>query len=151
MEKVRVALIGDRSVGKTSLVLAAADKPARGEAPTPTLPPTRLHVQWLASEATCICQDTDTEEVEEIRATLRKSDVVLICFAMDVPATMKSALTKWLPLALSANKQLPILFIGCKKDISKTTDADLAVRHASDALHFRSLPPARHRRVRSSR
>jgi GTPase SAR1 family protein len=127
MEEIHVALIGDQGVGKTSLILAAAKKPARGQEPTPVLPPTRLHLSWLTAEAFCICHDTSSDGIEDVMVVLRKCDVVLVCFAMNRPASMRSALSKWLPLSMKANKQLPIIFVGCKRDSSVMSDADNAV------------------------
>ena len=122
-----MAIIGDKGVGKTSLVLAAAKKPVRGEEPTPVLPVTRLHLSWLSSEASCLCHDTASDITEDIIVVIRRCDVVLVCYSMDRPASLRSAVTKWLPLSLQANKQLPILLVGCKQDSSVVTESDKAV------------------------
>jgi GTPase SAR1 family protein len=128
MSTVRVALIGDQGVGKTSLILAAAQKTVTGDTPAPTLMPTRLELAWNNFHATCICHDTNSDSAEEIVSTVRKCDVVLICFAMDNPVTLRNAINTWIPLSNSANDQLPIMLVGCKDDISVMTPGHPTVR-----------------------
>lgn len=128
MAPVHVALVGDAQVGKTSLVLAAAQKPARDDAPTPVLLPTRLDLEWEGYRATCVCHDTSSTSQEDAVATIRKCDVALICFAMDKPSTMRSALRTWLPLVNSAHDQIAVMFVGCKRDISVMEPGHPAVR-----------------------
>lgn len=142
MAPVHVALVGDAQVGKTSLVLAAAQKPARDDAPTPVLLPTRLDLEWEGYRATCTCHDTSSTSQEDAVATIRKCDVVLICFAMDKPATMRSALRTWLPLVNSANDQVAVMYVGCKRDVSVMEPGHPAVRRAACMHHVPAPPPA---------
>jgi hypothetical protein len=134
MSTVRVALIGDQGVGKTSLILAAAQKSVRGDTPAPTLLPTKIELAWDTYHAICICHDTNSESAEEIVSTIRKCDVVLVCFAMDNPVTLKNAIHTWLPLSNSANDQLPIMLVGCKYDISVMTPGHPAVRSSLSSV-----------------
>ena len=127
MEQVHVAVIGDKGIGKTSLILAAAKK-ALSDAPVPTLQTTRLEVQCGSSGTVeCLCHDTDSSEQEETRAVIRRCNVVLVCFAMDRPASVTSALQIWLPMALKCIDQTPIVLVGCKQDVSVMSDADIQV------------------------
>jgi mitochondrial Rho GTPase 1 len=127
METVRVALVGDQGVGKTSLILSGAHQTFRGDPSVTAVHPVRFRVSAQGTDCTCECFDTVSSEPESVQSAARTADVILVCYAMNDDVSLRNALERWLPAAKQANRTVPIIITGCKEDASTMTPENLAV------------------------
>nr|XP_044985984.1 mitochondrial Rho GTPase 2 isoform X3 [Jaculus jaculus] len=117
---VRILLLGEAQVGKTSLILSLVGEefpeevPARAEEitipadVTPEKVPTHI-VDYSAEQ-------TDEELQEEIH----KANVVCVVYDVSEEATIEKIRTKWIPLVngrTTAGPRLPIILVGNKSDL----------------------------------
>ncbi|KAM5131147.1 mitochondrial Rho GTPase 2 isoform 3-T3 [Callospermophilus lateralis] len=118
---VRILLLGEAQVGKTSLILSLVGEefpeevPARAEeitipaAVTPERVPTHI-VDFSEAE------QTDEELLEEIR----KANVVCVVYDVSNETTIEKIRTKWIPLVNGRTERgprLPIILVGNKVDL----------------------------------
>ncbi|XP_044596370.1 mitochondrial Rho GTPase isoform X2 [Cotesia glomerata] len=117
---VRILLIGDQGVGKTSLILSlvseeyAEDVPKKAEEitipadVTPEQVPTHI-VDYSATE------QTDDQLKEEIQ----KAHVICVVYAVDDDDTLDRVANYWLPLIrkYSSSNRCPVVLVGNKIDL----------------------------------
>ncbi|XP_032672993.1 mitochondrial Rho GTPase isoform X2 [Odontomachus brunneus] len=117
---VRILLIGERGVGKTSLILSlvseeyAEDVPSKAEEitipadVTPEQVPTHI-VDYSAAE------QTDDQLAEEIQ----KAHVICVVYSVDDEDTLDRAASYWLPLIrrCSSDNRCPVVLVGNKIDL----------------------------------
>jgi len=119
-EEVRILLVGDRNVGKTSLILSLVseefpiDVPARAEEITipGDLTPEKV--------PTCIVDYSTMEQTDsQLEAELERADVVCIVYAVDDEDSLDSVTDHWLPLlrvTLGQDHTTPVILVGNKVD-----------------------------------
>ncbi|KAL1132070.1 hypothetical protein AAG570_010028 [Ranatra chinensis] len=128
---VRILLVGDRGVGKTSLILSLVseefpdDVPHRAEEITipadviPEMVPTHI-VDYSAYE------QTDSELMAEVR----RAHVVCVVYSVVEPSTLVRVTTRWLPLIREAtathSTPSPIILVGNKVDLVEETTLESA-------------------------
>ncbi|KAK7791917.1 hypothetical protein R5R35_005431 [Gryllus longicercus] len=117
---VRILLVGERGVGKTSLILSLVseefpdDVPAKAEEitippdVTPEQVPTHI-VDYSAAE------QTDEMLMEEIH----RAHVICIVYSVEDEETLDKVTTRWLPLirVASPGQPCPVLLVGNKVDL----------------------------------
>ncbi|KAM9724965.1 mitochondrial Rho GTPase 2 isoform 1-T1 [Dama dama] len=118
---VRILLLGEAQVGKTSLILSLVGEefpeevPARAEEitipadVTPEKVPTHI-VDYSETEQT----------VEELQGEIDKADVVCVVYDVSEEATVEKIRTKWIPLVNGDTKRgprVPIILVGNKADL----------------------------------
>uniref|UniRef100_A0AAF6YME1 Mitochondrial Rho GTPase n=1 Tax=Bos taurus TaxID=9913 RepID=A0AAF6YME1_BOVIN len=118
---VRILLLGEAQVGKTSLILSLVGEefpeevPARAEEitipadVTPEKVPTHI-VDYSETEQT----------VEELQGEIDKADVVCVVYDVSEEATVEKIRTKWIPLVNGDTKRgprVPIILVGNKSDL----------------------------------
>uniref|UniRef100_A0A8C6WDR7 Miro domain-containing protein n=1 Tax=Nannospalax galili TaxID=1026970 RepID=A0A8C6WDR7_NANGA len=117
---VRILLLGEAQVGKTSLILSLVGEefpeevPARAEEitipadVTPEKVPTHI-VDYSAEQ---------TEE--ELQEEIHKANVVCVVYDVSEEATIEKIRTKWIPLVngrTASGPRLPIILVGNKSDL----------------------------------
>ncbi|XP_063975436.1 mitochondrial Rho GTPase isoform X2 [Diachasmimorpha longicaudata] len=117
---VRILLIGDQGVGKTSLILSLVSEEYAEEVPpkaeeitipadvTPEQVPTHI-VDYSSIE------QTDDQLVDEIQ----KAHVICVVYSVDDEDTLDRAASYWLPLVrkCSSSNRCPVVLVGNKIDL----------------------------------
>ncbi|XP_014442496.1 mitochondrial Rho GTPase 2 [Tupaia chinensis] len=118
---VRILLVGEAQVGKTSLILSLVGEefpeevPPRAEeitipaAVTPEQVPTHI-VDYSEAE----------QSDEELRAEIRKADVVCVVYDVSEEGAMEKVRSKWLPLVNGGTEtgpRPPVILVGNKSDL----------------------------------
>ncbi|CAD7683340.1 unnamed protein product [Nyctereutes procyonoides] len=118
---VRILLLGEAQVGKTSLILSLVGEEFPAEVPpraeeitipadvTPEKVPTHI-VDYSEAEQTA----------EELRAEILKANVVCMVYDMSEEATIEKIRTKWIPLVngeTDRDPRVPIILVGNKSDL----------------------------------
>lgn len=81
VKPVRIVVVGDAGVGKSSLITAAATE-SFPEHPPPVLPPTRLPHDTTPEGVPMVLVDTSSrpEDKANLELACRNADVVILCF-----------------------------------------------------------------------
>lgn len=145
---VRVAVVGDEGVGKSSLVLAAVHN-TFNENPVPTLPPTRLPPDTVESyispaPATLIvdtCSRPEDKQAWELN--VREANAIVLTFAANDFETLRRVAMHWIPeLERVGVRNTPIILTACKCDIGDVRAASFHdVRDCPCWLQTASMQP----------
>ncbi|KAG2430028.1 hypothetical protein HYH02_013856 [Chlamydomonas schloesseri] len=114
---IRIAVLGDPDTGKTSLISTAANDTFDAR-PVPTLPPTKLPLDFTPEKVPILLTDTSAkpEDARALDAVVRESDAVVVCFDPKKPATLESVRSTWYPRVQALNTDIPIILACCKAD-----------------------------------
>lgn len=114
---VRITVVGDPGVGKTSLIAAAATE-TFPDNPPPVLPPARLPADTTPEGVPVLITDTSSrpEDRSALEQACQQSSVIVLCFAMDRPASLRRISTHWMPELRRLNVTCPVMLVGCKSD-----------------------------------
>ncbi|KAI8980461.1 Rho1 GTP-binding protein [Pilobolus umbonatus] len=120
-------IVGDDTCGKTSL-LFAYNKGTFPETPIPTvLDPYVAEVRrYNDSYALKLWDTSDKEKYARLRvASYADTDAVFICYAIDSPESLESAVNKWIIEVCNFCQNKLVLLVGCKKDIRDNVYVDM--------------------------
>lgn len=86
--------------------------------PVPTLPPTKLPLDFTPEKVPILLTDTSAkpEDARALDAVVRESDAVVVCFDPKKPSTLESVRTVWYPRVQALNTDIPIILACCKAD-----------------------------------
>lgn len=122
----RICVIGDEGVGKSSLIAAAATE-TFPDHPPPVLPPARLPADTTPEGVPVVITDSSSrpEDKQALELACQEASVIVLCFSMDKPQTLRRVSTYWMPELRRLGVHVPVMLVGCKSD----------VRPADNSLH----------------
>lgn len=131
----KLVVVGDSACGKTYLLMAFSE----GTFPETYVPAVLdnyvAHVQVDGQHAQLALWDTaGQEEYDRLRPlSYFDSNVILICFAIDLPDSLDNVWEKWISEALHFSNGLPIILVGCKKDLRHAPETIEELRKTSQS------------------
>ncbi|GAA5970928.1 hypothetical protein JCM11641_004512 [Rhodosporidiobolus odoratus] len=120
MRDVRVCMVGDEAVGKSSIVSALIKEAFVRLAPRTVLPEVTIPPSVTPGhDVTTVIIDTSPrpEDRSHLVNEIRKAHVVAIVYAIDNPTTFDRVPTYWLPLIRSLGVNVPVVLVGNKIDL----------------------------------
>lgn len=120
-QDVRILLLGEAQVGKTSLIMALV-----GEEFPEEVPPRAEEITIPADVTpekvpTHIVDYTESEQTEEeLREEITKANVVCIVYDVTDGATIEKISSKWIPLVnggAEKDSRIPVILVGNKSDL----------------------------------
>ncbi|CAM8896051.1 unnamed protein product [Rhodiola kirilowii] len=137
---VRIVVVGDRGVGKSSLIAAVATESFPEKAP-PVLPPTHLPADFFPDRIPVTIIDTPSslESRSKVFDELKRADVVVLTYACDDPATLDRLESYWLPEIHQLEKQIPLVVVGCKLDLRDEDEVSLEALMSPIMQKFRRI------------
>ncbi|GAA6013466.1 hypothetical protein JCM10207_008859 [Rhodosporidiobolus poonsookiae] len=120
MRDVRICLVGDEGVGKSSIVSAFVKEAFVRLAPRTTLPEVTIPPSVTPGhDVTTVIVDTSPrpEDRSHLVNEIRKAHVVAIVYAIDNPNSFDRVPTYWLPTIRSLGVNVPVILIGNKIDL----------------------------------
>ncbi|KIM19833.1 hypothetical protein M408DRAFT_174511 [Serendipita vermifera MAFF 305830] len=129
----KVVLIGDWSVGKTTLICALC---GIYFGPSPFAPATQdMRITDIELNGRLIELELWDTAAQEDYDRLRPlsypgSAVVMLCFGIDSPKSFSNIQERWMPEVLHffSNPKVPIILVGCKRDLRQKTGASEAMQ-----------------------
>ncbi|XP_059506882.1 rho-related BTB domain-containing protein 1-like isoform X2 [Stegostoma tigrinum] len=143
VETIKCVVVGDNAVGKTRLICARACNTTLTQY---QLLATHVPTVWAIDQYR-VCQEVlerSRDVVDEVPVSLRlwdtfgdhhkdrrfaygRSDVVVLCFSLANPASLRHVKTMWFPEIRHFCPRTPIILVGCQLDL-RFTDLDAVNR-----------------------
>ncbi|XXG83501.1 hypothetical protein AAC387_Pa10g1241 [Persea americana] len=137
---VRIAVVGDRGTGKSSLIVTVAAEMFPENVP-PVLPPTRLPSDIFPDRVPITIIDTSSspEHRGKLAAECKMADAVILTYACDRPETLDRLSTYWLPELRRMEVKVPVIVVGCKLDLRDEQQVSLELVMAPIMQQFREI------------
>ncbi|GAA5995100.1 hypothetical protein JCM5350_003269 [Sporobolomyces pararoseus] len=120
MRDVRVCLVGDEGVGKSTIISSLIKESFVKLAPRTVLPVVTIPPSVTPGhDVTTLIIDTSPrpQDRNHLVNEIRKAHVVAIVYAIDNPTTFDRVPTYWLPTIRSLGVNVPVILIGNKIDL----------------------------------
>jgi len=128
MQSVKLVVVGDSAIGKTSLLLSYVTNAFPGE----YLPRVcdvlscNVLVDGVPFELT-VCDTCDEQGHERRLATYADAHVFLVAFSLIQRASLEHIATKWLPEVKAACPDAPVILVGLKHDLREEPTSETHV------------------------
>ncbi|KAH9295641.1 hypothetical protein KI387_039229 [Taxus chinensis] len=115
---VRVAVIGDKGTGKSSLILTVATDTFPVNVPA-VVQPTRIPQDYYPDRIPLTIIDTSSrpEDRTKMGAECKRADAIVLTYSCDQPSTLERLSTYWLPELRRLEVKAPVIVVGCKLDL----------------------------------
>lgn len=115
---VRIVVVGDKGVGKTSLITTVVSDEFQEKVPPkipPVLIPSRRDGDSLRTEIIdTSSKPADSHKVDE---EIKRADFVCIAYDVNRPETLASVTKEWIPRVLRLKTHVPMALFGTKTDL----------------------------------
>ncbi|GAB4840777.1 Mitochondrial Rho GTPase 2 [Ancistrocladus abbreviatus] len=138
---VRIAVVGDRATGKSSLIASVADESFPEDVPH-VLPPIHLPADLYPDRVPITVVDTSSRIENEGRLLeeLKRADAVVVTYACNEPATFHHLANFWLPELRHLEIRIPVIVAGCKLDLQDESAPMSLERKMTPIMHqFREI------------
>ncbi|EDO38534.1 predicted protein [Nematostella vectensis] len=134
---VRILLVGDSQVGKTSLILSLVSEEFPDEVPMRAEEitiPADVTPEKVPTHIVDYCEDEQTDDI--LADEIVKANVVCIVYDVTDEETIERITTFWLPLIRSVTEDeehiKPVVIVGNKSDLSDTSTMDIVLPIMND-------------------
>lgn len=120
-EKIKLVFVGDRSVGKTSLIVTFSTKQFPESNPPTVLEAYTGQTKHRDKDVDLNIFDTaGHEDFQRVRPiSYNKADVIVICFSLVDKDSLTNACTKWYREVRSLGPKCPMILVGTKLDLKE--------------------------------
>lgn len=118
-EKIKLVFVGDRSVGKTSLLVSYSTRKFPDSNPPTVLEAYSGMIKHRDHEIDLSIFDTaGHEDFQRVRPiSYNKADVIAICFSLADKDSLTNACTKWHREVRQLGPKCPTILVGTKSDL----------------------------------
>ncbi|XP_024909735.1 rho-related GTP-binding protein RhoV-like isoform X2 [Cynoglossus semilaevis] len=138
-EEVSIMLVGDRAVGKSSLIISYVFNGYNSQCrPTVFDVFTGLvHVNGVPTRIKLI--DTAGQDFDHLRSLCYAHvDVFILCFSLVDPVSFDNITSKWIPQIRAGNQRSPIVLVGTQSDLRHSVDVLIHLHQwNTKPVHFR--------------
>jgi small GTP-binding protein len=123
-KRVKLVVVGDSYVGKTSLLFAYTEKRFLGNYQTTIFDNYAVNLTIDQKRYTVNLFDTaGQEDYSHLRVlSYPQTDVFLLCFSMVNPQSLEACQSTWLPeIRKYAGSETPVILVGTKEDLYEGT------------------------------
>eukprot|EP00281_Chroomonas_sp_CCMP1168_P000341 CAMPEP_0206260760 /NCGR_PEP_ID=MMETSP0047_2-20121206/27275_1 /ASSEMBLY_ACC=CAM_ASM_000192 /TAXON_ID=195065 /ORGANISM="Chroomonas mesostigmatica_cf, Strain CCMP1168" /LENGTH=217 /DNA_ID=CAMNT_0053687893 /DNA_START=55 /DNA_END=705 /DNA_ORIENTATION=+ len=114
---VRVLVLGDSGVGKSSIINCFISSSFE-ENLAPVIPAAILPAEATPESSPLTIVDTPGQpDMTLLDEEIRRADIALVIYAVDKPASLPRVSSHWLPLIKSKSTNLPVVVVGSKVDL----------------------------------
>jgi len=141
----RVVVAGDTGVGKSALINRFVGEELKEDVPRePHLACTKSGIVGYKTVHFTMQEISDISQAE-VSPTLYESDVILLCFNISQPSTLRSIISHWVASLRLLAPSIPLLLIGCQSDLrnDRSVLASLAKQGKSSVSTFQALSVSR--------
>lgn len=78
-------------------------------------PEASVVVLWLLHQTLCCCRRSSC--ICSHLATSQEASVIVLCFSMDKPGTLRRVSSYWMPELRRLGVHVPVMLVGCKSDV----------------------------------
>lgn len=129
--RVRVLLIGDQGVGKSSLISSYISRHFPQEVP-PVLTDAIIPAETTANNVCVVLTDSSARsgDREILKQKILMSDSIIALYDVSRPESLDGLIQKWLPLINDIDdKTRPVVVVGNKTDLLEEAEEDLERLH----------------------
>lgn len=118
-ENLKIVVVGDRSVGKTCMVISYGTSKFPANQPPTVLEAYKGNTKYEGREVQLDIFDTaGHEDFQRMRPiSYNKADVIIICFSLVDRDSLTNAHTKWFKEVRTLGPKCPIILCGTKMDL----------------------------------
>ena len=118
-ENLKIVVVGDRSVGKTCMVISYGTSKFPSNQPPTVLEAYTGKTKYEGREIQLEIFDTaGHEDFQRMRPiSYNKADVIIICFSLVDRDSLTNAYTKWFKEVRTLGPKCPIILCGTKMDL----------------------------------
>ena len=119
LEGKRVVIVGDAVCSKTNLLTVLIKNQPEEENEFPILHDHSVSVPVNGKEVRLrLCDTSGQEDYPRLRPlSYARTDVILLCFSIGSPASLRNVLEKWTPEVNRFCPNIPIILVGNKKEL----------------------------------
>lgn len=120
-QKIKLVLVGDRSVGKTSLIMTYGTKEFPEMQPPTVLEQYKGIIVHRGHKVQLDIFDTaGHEDFQRVRPiSYNKADVIAICFSLIDKDSLDNALSNWFKEVRQLGPKCPMILVGTKLDLKE--------------------------------